>query len=84
MSPCSNCFRPTTAVSSKNTLGRTLGCIVSGQHGGRIDDYYCTDGGTVTLCENHLKTATVVVYDDSVRPAVPVTVKYYNEVYSKK
>jgi hypothetical protein len=78
------CLRSKNAVSSNARPAKTVGCVVPGMHGGLIDDYYCTDGGIVTLCENHLKVAAIVVYDDSVSPPVPVTVKYYNEVYSKK
>lgn len=55
-------------------------CVCKGEHNGMVDEYYCTDGGTVFLCERHLPTASIVVYDEE----QPITVKYYNEVYSKQ
>jgi hypothetical protein len=55
-------------------------CASSGEHEGKLDEYYCTDGGTVILCERHLPECRVVVYDGK----QPITVKYYDEVYSKQ
>jgi hypothetical protein len=55
-------------------------CCGRGEHEGKVDEYYCTDGGTVFLCERHLPTASIVVYDGK----QPITAKYYDEVYSKK
>jgi hypothetical protein len=56
-------------------------CCARGEHKGKVNEYYCTDGGIVVLCEKHLPTCNVVVWDG---PTQPITVKYYDEVYSKK
>ena len=57
-----------------------MNCCARGEHEGKLDEYYCTDGGIVVLCEKHLPTCVFVVYDEG----QPITVKYYDEVYSKK
>ena len=45
-----------------------------------VDEYYCTDGGLIPLCGNHLKECRVVVWDGD----HPITKKYYDEVYNPK
>lgn len=47
---------------------------------GELDDYCCSDGSLICLCEKHLPGCRFVMHDDG----TPMSKKYYDEVYKPR